>query len=99
METFGKFMTIVLVMIISPIVCGFVILKLWGWFVVPTFDLEPLRLVEAIGLMFLINYIRTKREKEVKKEKFWKELTISIGFIIGMSAIALLSGWLVSLFM
>ena len=86
-------------MIISPIVYGFVILKLWGWFVVPTFDLEPLRLVEAIGLMFLINYIRTKREKKVKKEKFWKELTISIGFIIGMSAIALLSGWLVSLFM
>jgi len=64
MENFGKFMTIVLAMIISPIISGFVIVKLWAWFIVPTFEVNPLRIVEAIGIMLLINYLKAKRDKE-----------------------------------
>lgn len=98
MENFGKFVTIVLAMIIGPIVYGFVILKLWGWFIVPIFEVEPLRLVEAIGLMFIINYIRAKRDKEADKYKFWEQFANNILFLFLMSGFALLSGWIVSLF-
>lgn len=99
MENFGKFMTIVLAMIISPIVNGFVIMKLWTWFVVPTFEASPLRVVEAIGLMFLVNYLKAKRDKEADKDKFWEQFATNIIYLILMAGFALLSGWIVQMFM
>lgn len=99
MENFGKFITVLLAMIISPIINGFVIMKLWAWFIVPTFDMNPLRVVEAIGLMFLVNYIRMKRDKEAEKDKFWEQLLANMGFLILMAGFALLSGWIVQMLM
>lgn len=98
MENFGKFMTIVLVMIITPIIKGFVFSKLWFWFIVPTFQIQPLRIVEAIGIMFLISFVNAKIDKEANKDTFWKRFSISIAFTILMAAVTLLFGWVVKLF-
>jgi hypothetical protein len=99
MENFGKFMTLVMAMIISPIVSGFVTMKLWFWFMVPIFGMNPLRLVEAIGLMFLINYLKFRKTKPTDKDKFWLEFTESIITVILIAAVALFSGWIVQKFM
>lgn len=99
MENFGKFMAIVLGMIISPIISGFVIMKLWAWFVVPIFEQNPLRVVEAIGLMFLINFVRLKRDKGADADEFWSEFGANLIFVILSSGFALLSGWIVQSFM
>ncbi len=99
MENFGKFMTVVLAMIISPIINGFVFSKLWLWFIVPTFQMQPLRVVEAIGIIFLINFIRVKRDKEVDKDKFWETFANNMVFVVLMAGFALLSGWVVTLFL
>ena len=99
MENFGKFMTVVLAMLISPIINGFVITKLWLWFIVPTFEANPLRVVEAIGLMFLINYIKAKQDKESDKYKFWERLVTNMIYLILMAGFALLSGWIIQMFM
>ena len=99
MENFGKFMTVVLAMLISPIINGFVITKLWLWFIVPTFEANPLRVVEAIGLMFLINYIKAKQDTKADKDKFWKQFGTNIIYLILMAGFSLLSGWIVQMFM
>lgn len=99
MENFGKFMTVVLAMIISPIINGFVFSKLWLWFIVPTFQMQPLRIVEAIGIILLIGFIRVKRDKEADKDKFWETFAINMVFIVLMAGFALLSGWVVTLFL
>ncbi len=99
MENFGKFMTIILGLVFRPIVCGFVILKLWAWFVVPTFEMQPLRLVEAIGLMFLVNYLKTTHYKKENEDKFWKQFRRNLVFMILFAGFALFGGWIVSLFM
>ena len=99
MENFGKFMTVVLAMLISPIINGFVLTKLWMWFIVPTFEANPLRVVEAIGLMFLINYVKAKRDKEADKDKFWEQFATHMVYLILMAGFALLSGWIVQMFM
>ena len=99
MENFGKFMTVVLAMLISPIINGFVITKLWMWFIVPTFEANPLRVVEAIGLMFLINYVKAKRDKETDKDKFWEQFAKNMVYLILVAGFALLSGWVVQMFM
>ena len=96
MENFGKFMIIVLSIIISPIINGFVFSKLWLWFIVPTFQIQPLRIVEAIGIVFLINFILSKRVEETKE--FWENFIKNVIFIILMGGFALLSGWILTLF-
>lgn len=98
MENFGKFITIVLVMIITPIIKGFVFSKIWLWFIVPTFQIQPLRVVEAIGIMFLISFVNAKIDKETNKDTFWKNLSISIAFTVLTAAVTLLFGWVVKLF-
>ena len=99
MENFGKIMTVILAMIISLIVSGFVVLKLWAWFIVPIFEAQPLRLVEAIGLMFFINYLKAKYDKEADKDKFWEQFATNFASVIIYAGFALLAGWVVSLFM
>jgi MFS family permease len=99
MENFGKFMAVLLGMIISPIISGFVVVKLWAWFIVPIFEANPIRIVEAIGIMALIYYIRSKRDKNAKADEFWDNYKENIAFVIFMSGYALLFGWIVHLFM
>ena len=99
METFGKLMTVVLAMIISPIINGFVFMKLWIWFIVPIFKAQPLRLIEAIGVLCLISFIGTKMDNEANKDEFWKDFTKKIVFVVLLAGFALLYGWIVSLFL
>lgn len=99
MEKFGKFMAIVLVMTISPIIAGFTLSKLWFWFVVPIFQVPQLRVVEAIGIIFLINFIMARRDKNATLDTFWDELGVGIIFTIGTCAFSLLFGWIVTLFL
>ena len=99
MENFGKFMTVLLAMIISPIINGFVFSKLWLWFIVPIFQMQPLRVVEAIGIIFLINFIKAKKDKESDKDKFWETFATNMVFVVLMAGFALLSGWVVMLFL
>jgi len=99
MENFGKFMTILLVMTINPIINGFVFSKLWFWFIVPIFQTQPLRIVEAIGIVFLINFVRTRKDKEANEDNFWEQFTTNIIFVVLIAVFALLSGWIVTLFL
>ena len=99
MENFGKFMTVILALIISPIINGFVFMKLWTWFIVSTFHAQPVRIVEAIGIIFLINFVFAKRDKTANTEKFWENITADMGFLIAYAGVALLFGWIVTLFL
>jgi len=99
MENFGKFMTVLLAMIISPIINGFVFSKLWLWFIVPIFQMQPLRVVEAIGIIFLINFIKAKIDKESDKDKFWETFATNMVFVVLMAGFTLLSGWVVTIFL
>ena len=42
---------------LSSIYAGFVLTKLWGWFVVPTFSLPLLSLPAAIGLFLIVGLL------------------------------------------
>ena len=100
MENFGKFMTILLALIITPIINGFVFSKLWMWFIVPIFQMHPLRIVEAIGIIFLINFLAIKKQnKENNEKEFWKNFATNVGFVILMASFSLLSGWIVKMFL
>jgi len=57
MNTIAEFLGNIILGIISVVITGFVLSKLWFWFIVPVFALPELRLIEAIGLSFLISFV------------------------------------------
>ena len=97
MENFGKFMIILLAKIMTTIINGFVLAKLWMWFIVPTFKTQPLRIIEAIGIIFLINSLFDKKAKN--DDSFWKSFIKNFIYIIVIAVFTLLSGWIATLFM
>jgi uncharacterized protein YacL len=97
MENFGKFMTVILVMIVTPLINGFVVMKLWNWFIIPIFSLQPLRLIEAIGFTIILTFITTKPSKKNTQEYFWDWLFESVLYTILLGLFTLVFGYIVSL--
>ncbi len=45
-------------MLIAYAICnGYVLMVLWGWFIVPTFHLPVLTITTAIGLAMVVSYV------------------------------------------
>jgi hypothetical protein len=100
MENFVKFMTIVLTLTITQFINGFVIMKLWAWFIVPTFGVVQLGLVEAIGLMLVVNFFKPiNSSKKDDTEEFWEKFLKGLGLLLFKAGFVLFVGWIVSLFM
>ena len=99
METFGKVCFTLITMIITALIGGFVFQTLWGWFIVPTFAMPQLTLIQAIGTSFFISYLKMnlgkKNDDEFSIEFVFKALVMSIVmalFVLGL-------GWVITLFM
>lgn len=99
MKNLVKFIILFLAMIINPIIYGFVFSKLWFWFIVPIFQMQPLRIVEAIGILFIINLVTLKLDKEVNEDDFWIKFITNIVFVVLVSIYTLFSGWILTLFL
>ena len=97
MENFLKFVFSMFFVALFSILNGYVFMKLWDWFFVPIFDLNPIRLVEAIGISIVVNFLIARKPSSNKD--FWVEFTETISFAISYSVLALFTGWVVSLFM
>lgn len=98
MENLGKFTVFIISIVVAVIVRGFVLTKLWAWFIVPVFELSPLRIVEAIGISTLIGYLTYSREKGKEDDDFWKKFIESLVVSIVLALLSLGMGWIISLF-
>jgi hypothetical protein len=48
---------LILSAVLEPILNGITLSILWGWFVVPAFDVPALALVPAIGICFIVSFL------------------------------------------
>ena len=71
---------------------GFVLAKLWGWFVVPL-GAPVLGVWQAVGLAIVWNHVRT-RSSDVKHEETITSWT-RIGYAVLAPALSLLIGYLI----
>lgn len=73
---------------------AWVITKLWGWYVVPAFGLQPLRMIYAFGLSVLAGMFRTGYYGEDNRAP-----TLKIAAALSIPVAALLLGWIGTFFM
>ena len=77
---------------------GFVVTILWGWFIVPHFEMEPLGIATAIGIVILLSLIKggdislNKLDENKEFVKFLISSTL-------VPTMALFMGWAVTWFM
>lgn len=80
--------------IIGMLVGGWAFMLLWGWFIVPPFELPNLTLLQSIGLVLVITFFRYPMQKQEKQE-----MAEYVGQIIGASIVSPLAflgiGWIV----
>lgn len=78
---------------VGAIVAGFTLSVLWGWFIVPTFNVAPLGIVPAIGIdvsvAYLLSHLASKSDlnKENVLTMFVRSLATSalflfLGFVV-----------------
>ena len=102
MEAFVKFVFGLIIGVVSAIIRGFVLMKLWAWFVVGTFVIVPqINIVEAIGLMYVFTFLNVKeKDFRIGKEPRGFEHYITLIFVtIVYSFFILFFSWIVTLFM
>lgn len=101
MKIIGSIVATVVALVLGAIIGGFVLTKLWVWFMIPIFDLNPLSIVEAIGLTFIVGYM-TKNPAETSKTlegPFLEELLKAFLQTLVMAGGFLFIGWIIQLFM
>lgn len=90
----------VVLLIFSSIFNGYALSVLWGWFVVPTFHLPTLSLVQAIGLAMILTYL-TYQHVDAKKgdESFGEMMAKAFPLTLIRPSFALLFGYVLHKFM
>ncbi len=96
---FGLAVLVVVTIIVSSLMNGWVLSILWDWFVSPLFGLPPLSIAAAIGFSLVAGML-TKQETQSNNEG--KETSTLIAEMIAKSVISplviLLFGWVVNMF-
>ena len=77
---------------------GFVLMKLWGWFIVPTFGLPALTIAVAIGLALTVSFL-THQMRAKTDESSTDVAARLFGYGFANASIVLLFGWAVTLFL
>jgi hypothetical protein len=95
MESFGKFVLVVIGIVITTALRGWVLVQLWGWFVVPGLHAPPITIPMGLGLAVVVSLFAVRPSKEAK-ERAWSE---TFGFSVVASLLCLGAGWVYTLFM
>ncbi len=73
---------------------GLTLRILWGWFIVPVFDMPALSIAQAIGLQYVVGFITNHYSGEDERSSDEK-----IAIAILMPLVSLAFGYIVQLFM
>jgi hypothetical protein len=74
---------------------GFVLVKLWAWFIVTTFGVGPLRIPQALGLSLVVHFMTSSSSDAKEKRGFGEAAALSIVAPL----FALFFGWIYHLFL
>ena len=93
-----------LLVVYGAIANGFVLVRLWEWFVVPTFEwASPLTLPYAIGISLVVGYLTyhgtlTKSQRQEISDDLVVAVLSDFAVISLRASLVLLTGWIVAQF-
>lgn len=102
MEALGKFVVTILIVVANTLIAGYVLMRLYKWIICPIYGLPPITQAEAIGLSFIVSFllspvtIHMKRNDEDKS--FMVKVISSFLTALVLYAVALLTGYIISLY-
>ena len=65
----GKIVMAIIAGILLTIFRGYLISKFWLWFIVSTFNVQTIRIVEAIGISFILSFVMDNAFKTTTLDK------------------------------
>lgn len=96
MKTIGTIITVVMAIAATTVLRGYVIAKLWLWFIAATFGLPTLGIAQAAGIGLIVGFLALP---EAKKPKDGEASTSAICFQVYMAFLmppfVLLVGWVI----
>jgi len=85
-------LTLPAILILGPILRGWVLSKLWVWFIVTSFHVQPLAIAQCIGLALIIGFvtkenIHTEDNRDAKEKLFSGLAQVFLGplFVLGFA--------------
>lgn len=94
----GVLNLVVMQIVVTAILNGWVLMIMWGWFIVPLFELPALRVVEAIGVSMVISMLTVKHEYKEDKHKTTEDRVSLVVAMLSYPVIVVLIGWIVHQF-
>ncbi len=92
METLGKICLVIFIMVLSVIMNGYLFMTLWRWFIVYSFHVSPLSMIQSIGIMCFLTCLKGyKKEADTSFEAsfiryieylVWYGLSFFIAYVI-----------------
>lgn len=86
-------------MIVSVLLRGWALAILWGWFVVPIFELPSLTIAEAIGISMIMSFLTHTTELKTDDQKTGDYIVRTVSLAIMHPIFAVLAGLVVVQFM
>jgi len=89
---------------INLVIYGWILSKLWLWLIVPTFGVQPLKVMQAIGINLVIGFVtlRSSKEEDEAEDDDREPEDHAIEIVKKLVAIPgafLLLGWVISNFL
>ena len=96
MKTLGYIFATIIAMTYSALIGGWTFAKLWEWFIVTTFGLDPLSISAAIGLAMTVSFVATSIPSLDDDDKDYIErLLYQLILNTVRAALVLIMGWVV----
>lgn len=96
----GALALVVGALVVGIPMSGWALSVLWGWFVVPVFNVPNLSIAQAVGLSCIVSFFKSYKTGEPDKDKSWVD--VAVGLIVSALLAPLLAvgfGWIVHLFL
>ena len=83
--------------IVFVVVYGWAVVKFWTWFVIPIFELPPLNIPKAAGLVLLVSLVA--KHHEFNESENSNKITIDLVYGFTLPLFVVLIGWIIQLFL
>ena len=102
-ETLTMFLMAATLFVITVLVKGFVLLKIWQWLIDPLFEITDINFIQAVAIAFVTGYFSfkvtiEKADEDVSEMKVLRQVLNNLKALLFSSFFILFVSWVISLF-